>query len=157
MDKTQPRGEAARRASPRLHPARRQDRWLILRRILGEGLDPTKLNWRRFVVAEDDEGRVVGFAQMKELGAGVREFGSLVVEPERRGQGVGGALIAHFLDTSPHPIYLLCGLHNVNYYRRFGFRRLQEEEMPAPLRRKWRRGRFFARLLKTDVAAMAIG
>ncbi|MBI3960262.1 MAG: GNAT family N-acetyltransferase [Chloroflexi bacterium] len=140
-----------------LRPARREERWLIVRRILREGLDPTKLDWRRFVMAEGPGGAILGFAQMKNLGEGVQEFGSLVVEPRNRGQGIGAALIAHFLAEFPRPVYLLCGVYNVRYYRRFGFRRLKEaDEMPAPLRRKWQTGRFFARLFKADVAAMVM-
>lgn len=140
-----------------LRPARREERWLIARRILREGLDPTKLDWRRFVMAEGADGAILGFAQMKEFATGTREFGSLVVEPEVRGQGIGGALVAHFLAEFPRPIYLFCGLHNVSYYRRFGFRRLPADvELPEALQRKWRMARFFVRVFKVKVAAMVL-
>lgn len=134
--------------------AEKADRWLIIRRILREGLDPTKLDWRRFVVAETEAGKILGIAQMKDLGDGVQEFGSLIVEPTARGQGIGAALIRDQVDASTVPVYLLCGERNVGYYLRFGFRELLESEMPAPLRRKWRAGNFFARRLNTRVAAM---
>lgn len=134
--------------------AEKADRWLIIRRILREGLDPTKMDWRRFVVADTETGEIVGLAQMKDLGDGVQEFGSLIVEPTRRGQGIGAALIRHLVGVSTAPVYLLCGERNVAYYLRFGFRELLESEMPVPLRRKWRAGNFFARRLGTRVAAM---
>jgi N-acetylglutamate synthase-like GNAT family acetyltransferase len=134
--------------------AKKTDRWLIIRRILREGLDPTKLDWRRFVVASTETGEVLGIAQMKDLGDGVQEFGSLIVEPTARGHGIGAALIGHLVGASTAPVYLLCGERNVNYYLRFGFREMLESEMPAPLRRKWRAGNFFARRLGTRVAAM---
>ena len=140
-----------------LRPARRDERWLIFRRILRERLDPTKLEWQRFVMAEAEDGAILGFAQMKDWGEGVREFGSLVVEPEARGQGIGGKLIAHFVAEFPRPIYLFCGGHNVAYYLRFGFRRLKKEsEVPGPLQKKWRTAQFFSRLLKANVALMVI-
>lgn len=140
-----------------LRPARRDERWLIVRRVLREGLDPTKLDWRKFVMAESPDGAVLGFAQMKDWGDGVREFGSLVVEPEVRGQGIGGALLEHLLAAYPRPVYLFCGGHNVSYYLRFGFRRLKREsEIPGPLQRKWRVAGFFSRLFKANVALMVI-
>lgn len=140
-----------------LRPARQDERRLIIRRVLREGLDPTKLEWRKFVMAEAPDGAVLGFAQMKDWGDGVREFGSLVVEPEVRGQGIGGVLLEHFLAAYPRPIYLFCGGHNVSYYLRFGFRRLKREsEIPGPLQRKWRLASFFSRLFRANVALMVI-
>jgi N-acetylglutamate synthase-like GNAT family acetyltransferase len=137
-----------------IRPAEQDERWLIVRRILREGLDPTKLDWRRFVVAEAEDGSILGFAQMKDLGQGVQEFGSLVVESHIRGQGVGGALLHFLVDGADKPVYLLCGERNVDYYRRFGFREIDAADMPVPLRRKWRAGNFFARRIGTRVAAM---
>lgn len=146
-----------RPAGVSLRPARRDERWLIRRRILREGLDPTKLDWRKFVMAQGEDGAILGFAQMKDWGEGVREFGSLVVEPESRGQGIGAGILAHFLDAFPRPVYLFCGGHNVSYYLRFGFRRLkQDREVPGPLRRKWRIAGFFSRLFRAQVALMVI-
>jgi N-acetylglutamate synthase-like GNAT family acetyltransferase len=137
-----------------IRPAQSQDAKLIRRRIWRERLDPTKLDWRKFVVAEAPDGAILGFAQMKDLGGGIREFGSLVVEPAHRGQGIGGALLRYFLERFPLPIYLMCGHHRVSYYRRFGFSVLQPSEMPTRLRWKWRVGTFFARLAGAQVAVM---
>lgn len=140
-----------------LRPARRDERWLIVRRVLRERLDPTKLEWQRFVMAEAADGQILGFAQMKDWGEGVQEFGSLVVEPEARGQGIGGKLLTHFVTEFPRPVYLFCGGHNVAYYLRFDFRRLKKEsEIPRPLQKKWRTAQFFSRLFKANVALMVI-
>ncbi len=151
-----PEPSSAQGTSFAIRAATRADRWPIIYRILREGLDPSKLDWRRFVVAEGVHGEILGFAQVKDLGEGVQEFGSLVVEPSMRGLGVGGALIRHLTEPAAKPIYLLCGERNVDYYLRFGFREVTETEMPAPLRRKWRAGNFFARRLGTRVAAMQL-
>lgn len=137
-----------------IRPAEQDERWLIVRRILRERLDPTKLDWHRFVVAEAENGSILGFAQMKDLGQGVQEFGSLVVESHVRGQGVGGALLHFLVGGADKAVYLLCGERNVDYYRRFGFREIDTTEMPVPLRRKWRAGNFFARRMGMRVAAM---
>ena len=140
-----------------LRPARRDERWLIVRRVLRERLDPTKLKWQRFVMAEGADGAILGFAQMKDWGEGVREFGSLLVEPAARGQGIGGKLLVHFLEKYPRPVYLFCGSHNVAYYQRFGFRRLPADvELPVPLRKKWQMARFMVRVFKAKVAVMVL-
>ncbi len=152
-----PNQPAEGRPAVSLRPARPDERWLIVRRVLRERLDPTKLEWRRFVVAEGADGAILGFAQMKDWGEGVREFGSLVVESEARGQGIGAALLNHFLEKYPRPVYLFCGLRNVRYYWRFGFRRLPADiELPAPLQKKWRVARFLVRVFKVKVAVMVL-
>ncbi|RME63468.1 MAG: N-acetyltransferase [Caldilineae bacterium] len=137
-----------------LRPAQKHERWLIWRRILREGLDPTAVKWQRFTVAAAPDGSVLGFAQVKPLAGGVREFGSLVVEPHVRGRGVGAALVKHFLACTEPPVYLMCGLHNISYYRRFGFRIVEPADLPPALYRKWRIGSFFARLVHSRVAVM---
>jgi N-acetylglutamate synthase-like GNAT family acetyltransferase len=140
----------------KIRPARRDERGLLIRRIFREGLDPTKLDWRRFVVAEGADGSVLGFAQMKDLGQGVQEFGSLIVEPHVRGQGIGRALLFHLTGSTAAPTYLLCAYDNVTYYHRFGFHEIDVDQMPVPLRRKWRTGNFFARLFGKRVSAMVL-
>ena len=140
-----------------VRPARPQDAGLIRRWIWRERLDPTALKWPNFVVAVGEEGAVLGIAQMKRLGpreTPVRELGSLVVRPDVRGRGIGQALVRHLLQAHPAPIYLLCEGRNVSYYRQFGFREIEPEDMPSPLRRKWRLGHLFARLGGRRVAAM---
>ncbi len=140
-----------------VRPARSQDAGLIRRWIWRERLDPTALKWPNFVLAVDGEGAVLGIAQMKRLGpreAPVRELGSLVVRPDVRGRGIGQVLVQHLLQAYPAPIYLLCEGRNVSYYRQFGFREIEPEDMPSPLRRKWRLGHLFARMVGRRVAAM---
>jgi predicted N-acetyltransferase YhbS len=108
-------------------------------------------------MAEGGDGQILGFAQMKDFGEGVREFGSLVVEPESRGLGIGAALTVHFLAEFPRPIYLFCGIHNVRYYQRFSFRRLPVDViLPGPLQGKWRMAQFFMRVFKVKVAVMVL-
>ena len=143
----------------RLRPARADEAKLIRQRILRERLDPTRLDWRKFVMAEglgaDSPGKVLGFAQMKHLGGGVQEFGSLVVEPDQRRQGVGQALVHHFTGEFSKPIYLVCESRRVAYYSKFGFRVMDDPlAMPGGLRKKWRFGRTLGKLLGFRIEAM---
>ena len=96
-------------------------------------INPCDLDWRRFLVAEED-GRVVGVGQVKPHDDGSRELASLAVVPERQAQGIGGALVHALLAREPGPIDLMCMEPLEPYYQRFGFRRLARTEMPPSLR-----------------------
>jgi N-acetylglutamate synthase-like GNAT family acetyltransferase len=111
------------------------DQSIIRRLVLREGLDPTTLRWANFIVAEDDSGAVAGIAQIKPY-CDCREFGSLVVRPEFRRQGVGALLIEHALRGEAGDVYLLCGIHRVPYYRKFGFLEIAPAQAPRTLRCK---------------------
>lgn len=141
--------------SVRLRAARPGDRWLILRRILREALDPTSIDWRRFVLAEREDGAVLGFAQIKCLPDNVLEFGSLVVEPFARRKGIGALLVRALVEPRSDPIYLLCAGRRETFYQRLQFERLESHEMPPALHRKWRIGSLFARFMGGSVVAMA--
>ena len=63
-------------------PAVRSDAAGIRRMVRGERLNPFSLDWRRFIVAEDENGSVVACVQVKPHGDGSRELASLVVLPQ---------------------------------------------------------------------------
>lgn len=102
--------------------------------IRDERLDPTSLDWRHFLVAEDG-GQIVGCAQVKRL-PGVNELGSLVVLPAYRGQGIGARLIQTLEAQAGLPLYLVCQERMEPYYNRFGFRRIGFWSAPLFLRLK---------------------
>ncbi len=63
------------------------------------------------------------------------------VRPERQGEGVGGALLAHLMALAPPP--LLVGtwadaVWAIRFYRRHGFRLVTPAEKDRLLRRYWR-------------------
>ena len=118
-----------------LRPARAQDQPTIRALVRQEWLDPTSLDWRNFLVAEGEGGRVIGIGQVKPL-PGARELGSLVVVPEYREQGVGAALIHALMAGEKGPLYLLCGDHRVPYYQKFGFQVIGWRDAPWPIRAK---------------------
>lgn len=105
--------------------------------VLREGLDPSTLRWPNFIVAQDDAGAIAGIAQIKPY-RDCREFGSLVVLPQFRRQGIGAMLIEHALENEAGDVYLVCGVHRVPYYRKFGFVEINRDDAPRTLRRKLR-------------------
>jgi N-acetylglutamate synthase-like GNAT family acetyltransferase len=119
------------------------DQSIIRRMVLREGLDPTTLRWQNFIVAQDAAETIAGIAQIKPY-KDCREFGSLVVRPEFRRQGVGALLIEHALAGEAGDIYLLCGMHRVPYYRKHGFVEINREDAPGTLRRKLGFARLFS-------------
>jgi len=117
-----------------LRAATEADAGTIRKLIVDERLDPTSLDWRHFMVAEEDD-RIVGIAQVKPL-PGVNEFGSLVVLPAYRGRGIAARLIQALEAQAGRPLYLVCRDRMEPYYNRFGFRRIGFWSAPPFLRFK---------------------
>ena len=93
------------------------------------------LDWPNFVIAEEG-GVVVGVGQVKTHGDGSRELASIVVVPERQGQGIGSAVIKTLLASNPGVVlHLTCRSRLRTYYERFGFRSLNRFEYPPYFRR----------------------
>lgn len=118
-----------------IRPAQAQDGRQIRKLIWSVGINPLGLNWRRFLVAVDARGRLVGCGQIKPHADGSRELASIAVQPDARGQGVSRAIITRLLAGQPLPIYLTCRASLEGYYKRFGFRSAAASEMPAYFRR----------------------
>ncbi len=98
-------------------------------------INPLGLDWQRFIIAVDSAGRLIGCGQVKPHQDGSLELASIAVIPERRGQGIASSIIRDLTQSHPGPLYLTCRASLGNFYQRFGFRRLQPEEMPAYFRR----------------------
>lgn len=120
-----------------IRPARREEAGKIRRLIWQAHLNPTGLDWRRFWVAADEDGQILGCAQIRPHRDGSRELASLVVIPEARGKGFARELIEHFLSLEKPPLYLRCSATLQGLYERFGFRVIELEEIPLSLRRSW--------------------
>ncbi|MFC1464733.1 MAG: GNAT family N-acetyltransferase [Candidatus Brachytrichaceae bacterium NZ_4S206] len=134
-----------------LRPATEADQGAIRRMVLAACLDPTSLDWRNFIVAVDG-AEIVGVAQIKPY-ADCREFGSLVVKPAYRNQGIGGRLIEALLQREQGEVYLLCASTLAPYYAKFGFTVIDDRRAPATLRRKLRVASLF-RLAGVRVVVM---
>lgn len=99
------------------------------------GINPSGLDWKRFVVAVNESGQVISCGQLKPHGADVLELASIGTLPEYRGRGLARAIIEDLLQKSPRPLYLMCIEHNGPMYEKFGFTSIKESEMPKYFRR----------------------
>jgi N-acetylglutamate synthase-like GNAT family acetyltransferase len=117
-------------SSYHLRPARKTDDAQIKKLIRQVGINPMGLDWCRFILAVDEEDRMVGCGQLKPHHDGSLELASIAVVPERRGEGIAREIIETLIDSSTGPLYLTCRLRLGKLYERFGFFPLQEGQMP---------------------------
>lgn len=99
------------------------------------GINPSGLDWKRFVVAVNEEGRVLSCGQLKPHGEGIVELASIATLPEYRKLGLARAIMENLLQKAPRPLYLMCQSHNGPMYEKFGFHAIDEGEMPKYFRR----------------------
>lgn len=134
----------------RLRPAGPKDAPAIRALIYQVGINPMSLNWKRFVLAVDDQDCLVGCGQIKLHRDGSRELASIAVRPEWRGQGIASLIIHHLLAQAfaeqSQPLYLTCRADLGPFYQRFGFSPVDDAEMPPYFRGISRLVTFFRRL-----------
>ena len=118
-----------------LRPARETDSKPIKDLIHLVGINPTGLDWKRFVVAVNAQDQLIACGQLKPHGEGILELASLAVQPEFQGQGFGRLIIENLLKKSPRPLYLMCMSKNGGLYEKFGFRALEVQDMPRYFQR----------------------
>ena len=124
------------------------------------GINPTGLDWRRFIVAVDPVGKIIGCGQIKPHGSDVLELASIGVLPQYRGQGIARAVMEKLLQKESHrPMYLMCMAHNGPMYEKFGFRAIATEEMPRYFQRIHKLFRLAHVLVKTgeELLVMKLG
>lgn len=113
-----------------LRPALQSESAQIKALIHLVGINPTGLDWKRFLVAVDAGGKVIGCGQIKPHGGGILELASIAVHPDHQGRGIARAMIDKLLAGSPRPLYLTCLSVNEGLYQKFGFHTLSYEAMP---------------------------
>jgi len=118
-----------------LRPARETDFSSIKGLIHLTGINPMGLDWKRFIVAVNDQDEMIGCGQLKPHGTDILELASLAVFPEYRGMGIARAIIEYLLKNSPRPLYLMCESSLGSLYEKFGFRGISHEEMPRYFQR----------------------
>ena len=111
------------------------DQATIRRIVRAANINPTGLEWPRFIVAEDG-GAIVGVGQVKQHRDGTRELASIAVIPDRQGQGVGSAIIEELLRREHGIVHLTCRSRLQGYYERFGFRLLSSRDYPPYFARR---------------------
>jgi N-acetylglutamate synthase-like GNAT family acetyltransferase len=102
------------------------------------GINPSGLDWKRFIVAVNEAEQVIACGQIKPHGGDIRELASIAVQPEYRGLGLARAVMEMLLSENPRPLYLMCLSHNGPMYQKFGFQVIEGKQMP----------RYFARIKK---------
>jgi GNAT superfamily N-acetyltransferase len=102
--------------------------------VRAEGLDPTKLYWQNFLIAQSGD-QVVGIGQIRRHRT-CEELGSLIVIPEFRKRGAAAALITALEARAGRPLYLLCSDDKRRLYERFGYRAIAYRDTPQPLKLK---------------------
>jgi N-acetylglutamate synthase-like GNAT family acetyltransferase len=115
----------------------------LIRRV---HINPYGLDWRRFLVAVDAEGRLLACGQLKPHGRGVVELASIAVEASHRGQGLARLIIERLIAEGPRPLYLTCRSSLGPLYAKWGFRELPMSDMP----------RYFQRLARVMSAITGI-
>ncbi len=135
-----------------LRSASAQDEAAIRRMVRQARLDPTQLRWENFLVAEQ-AGQLVAVGQLRRYGA-VQELGSLVVQPGRQGEGIGGALVRTLVARREGELFLECDHKLAPYYARYGFVPLPWHAVPWPLRAKFALTTLLSRLFGARIAVM---
>lgn len=118
-----------------IRPAQESEAAQIKALINLVGINPTGLDWKRFIVAVNAQGQVISCGQLKPHGADILELASIGTLPEYRGQGIARAVIEELLAKSPRPLYLMCIAHNGPMYEKFGFRIIEQKAMPRYFQR----------------------
>lgn len=118
-----------------LRPATSDDEAIIRDLVNAARINPTGLDWRRFIVVTLSGGEVIGCGQVKPHKDGSSELASIVVASHWRGNGVASAIIEHLVAANPGPLYLTCRSGLGPFYEKFGFRVVSESEMTPYFRR----------------------
>jgi len=135
----------------RLRPATAADAGAIRSLIFRVGINPRGLDWRRFLVAVDPGGRLVGCGQVKPHADGSRELASIAVRPKERGRGLASRIIRRLMSEAGPPLWLMCRSDLAGFYRRVGFVSIDDpQRMPRYFRRVYRLATAAARLLPGD-------
>ena len=138
----------------KIRPATEADQPVIRRFVRQARINPMNLHWPNFVVAEED-GATVGIGQVKPHNDGTRELASMVVVPERRGHGVGGAIIERLIADHPGQVlHLTCRVQMRGYYERFGFRALEKKDYSPYFRRLLPIANFFGAIFDQRILVM---
>ena len=97
-----------------LRPAAKQDTPAIYDLIIEGRINPTGIEWQRFILAVTADGEVIGCGQLKPHRDGSLELASIAVTSAWQGKGVARAIIEQLIAGRPgqnkcvlHPIHFL--------------------------------------------------
>jgi predicted GNAT family N-acyltransferase len=109
------------------------------------------LDWKRFIIAVDEQDQVIATGQVKpHNGGNIWELASIAVAGEHRGKGLARAIIEYLLKDSPRPLYLTCRSQLQPLYQKFGFQPLSYDEMPRYYQRLSKLAGVFITITRQD-------
>lgn len=111
------------------------DQAAIVALVRSERLNPTDLDWRRFVVASDGVA-LVGAAQLRPNRDGSHEVSSLVVRPHARARGVATRMIELLTHGRGERFYAVTRRANVARFARWGFVEINARDAAREVRRR---------------------
>jgi len=138
-------------AEGQLRAATAADAGAIRSLIFRAGINPRDLDWRRFLVAVDSQGKLIGCGQVKPHSDASRELASIAVRPKEGRRGLASRIIQRLMAEAGPPLWLMCRSDLAGFYRRFGFVSVEDpERMPRYFRRVYRLATAAARFLPGD-------
>lgn len=134
----------------------------LARQILfQEAMNPLSISKRTLLVAQSDDGSMVGFGQIRPLDGVYSELASLYVDPEHRQQGIGSALVEKLLQRhdadlmAPPRVCLLTLQPTTTFYERHGFMvHTCIDDLPASLQFEFTAGSLVSTFLGNDICCM---
>jgi len=125
-----------------LRSATRADQPAITAVVRAARINPTGLDWKRFIVAVDAD-TIVALGQVKPHRDGSRELASIATIPARQREGLSRQIIEALLARERGDLYLMCRAPLVAFYERFGFHRALPAELPPFFRLADKAARFW--------------
>jgi pimeloyl-ACP methyl ester carboxylesterase/GNAT superfamily N-acetyltransferase len=120
----------------RLRQARAADARAVRDLVRRVRINPTGLDWRRFLVAEGPDGTILACGQIKPHGDGTRELASVAVAEDWRGRGMAREIVQRLQRQAGPPLWLTCREGLEPMYARFGFRRVHDRRAMTPYFRR---------------------
>jgi N-acetylglutamate synthase-like GNAT family acetyltransferase len=115
-----------------LRRAQAPDQKTITAIVHAAHINPTNLNWRRFILAVDGN-EIVGVGQIKNYKDGSRELASIAVIPAYQHQGIASKIIKALMKDEKGSVHLFCRAGLADFYRRFGFEVIPFQDLPPEL------------------------
>jgi N-acetylglutamate synthase-like GNAT family acetyltransferase len=103
--------------------------------VIGGHINPSGLNWQRFLVACLPNGEVVGCGQIKSHRDGSWEMASIAVKRSWRGRGIARSIIEALVASHEGDLYLMCRSGLRGLYENCGFCVIGEDEIPRYFQR----------------------
>ena len=108
-----------------LRAAVAEEQLLIINLVLQNNLNPFGISWQNFIVAADEQNKLVGCGQIKQHD-GIEELASLMVVRAWQGTGVSTILTDALLKKARRPLWLMCESQLTALYEKFGFIEVKE-------------------------------